>query len=258
MAARAIWKGIIRLGEERVPVKLYSGVEDRVVHFRLLHEPDGVPVVQRLVVPETGETVEYRDARRGYVTPEGDVVVLGREELDALEPAASRDIELLGFVPGGSIDHRWYDRAYFLGPDGSTKQYFALAAALAGSGREGVARWVMRKKEYRGALRLRDGYPVLITLRPAEEVIAASELEAPSGEKLNDKELGMAGQLLSILEAPFDPGEYRDEHRDRVMELIRAKSAGRKVPRARAPRKRPSADLAGALAASIEQERKRA
>jgi DNA end-binding protein Ku len=258
VAARAIWKAIMRLGEQRVPVKLYSGIEDQTVHFRLLHEPDSAPLEQRMVAVETGESVEYGNTERGAVTAEGQIVILRKEELKAIEPPPSRDIDVLGFLPRGAIDHRWYDRAYFLGPDGKTQEYYALCAALAEIEGEGLARWVMRKKEYRGALRLREGYPVLITLRPADEMVPAGELQPPGGENLSDKELGMAQQLLSMLEASFDPSEYRDEYRERVAELIEAKAQGKRIKRAPVARRQRPRDLAAALRASIEKERKRA
>lgn len=153
MAARAIWKGVIRFAEVRVPVKLYSAVEDRSVHFRLLHADDYTPVRQILVNPHTDEVEPYQKTYRGYPTHEGHWVMLRPEELSALEPEPSRDIEILRFLPPKAIDHRWYLRPYYLGPDGATDAYFALAAALEREGKEALARWVMRKKEYLGALR---------------------------------------------------------------------------------------------------------
>src|SRR5690606_30078365 len=175
--ARAMWKGILTIGEERIAVKLFAAVEDRTVRFRLLHEEDGVPVKQRLVEPESEEIVEYAETERAFLTPERDLVVLHRDELEALEPAASREIEILRFVPTAAVDERWYERPYFLGPDGDARELAALAAAMRETERIGIARWVMRKKEYRGALRVADdGVPMLIMLRSADEVIVASEL----------------------------------------------------------------------------------
>src|SRR5690606_16183198 len=131
VSARAIWKGVLRLEDVEVPVKLYSAVEDKRVSFRLLHREDGVPVKQVMVNPDTGKVVEYEDIQRGYVTPEGRIVRLDPSELDELEPEPSRDIEVLRFVPPDAIEHRWFERPYYLGPDGDADAYFALAAALA-------------------------------------------------------------------------------------------------------------------------------
>src|SRR5690606_22712598 len=148
---------------------------------------------------------EYEDIQRGYVTPEGRIVSLDPSELDELEPEPSRDIEVLRFVPPDAIEHRWFERPYYLGPDGNADAYFALAAALARVERVGVARWVMRAKEYQGALRLHEGYPMLVTLKHAEEVLPLEEFEPRSEKDLDEKQLKMARQLIQMLADDFEP-----------------------------------------------------
>lgn len=258
MAAQTMWKGAVRFGSVRVPVKLYAAVQDRDVHFRLLHRKDKVPVRQAMVDEERDEVVPYAEARRAYTTEDGDLVILNREDMDALEPEPSRDIEVLEFLPPAVIDHRWYLRPYYLGPDGSPGAYAALIEALERSGREGLVRWVMRKKDYVGALRLHQGYPMLISLRRAEEVMSVEELEAPKGRQLDKKELSMAHQLIEMLEAPFEPREYRDEYRERVLDLIETKRRGGSVKVVPLRRAEPSEDLSKALEASLQQERRSA
>lgn len=254
MAARAMWKGVIRFGDVSVPVKLFSGIEDRDVHFRLLHRKDKFPVKQAMVNPESGEIVPYAETKRAFVTDEGDLVMLERDELDALEPEKSRDIDILHFLPRHEIDHRWYDRPYYLGPDGASGDYFAMAAALEHAQMEGLAHWVMRNKEYIGALRVHAGYPMLMSLRHAEQVIPVESLEAPAGKPLDDRELSMARQLIAMLEAKFEPEKYRDEYRERVLEMLEAKQAGESIKVVPFRRREPSEDLARALEASLKQE----
>jgi DNA end-binding protein Ku len=257
--ARAVWKGVLRIGEESVPVKLYSAIErGESVSFRLLHEKDRVPVQGRMVNPRTGRQVATEDTKRGYVTDDGELVVLERAELDALAPEPARDIELLRFVPLDAVDPRWYDRPYFLGPDGEPGGYAALAAALAQRGVAGIARWVMRGQHYVGALRLEDGYPMLVTMRHAGELVDASALPKPGGRKLDEKELKMAQQLLRALAGEFDPTEWKDEHRERLLELIEAKARGKTIPIAERREKRTDADLAEALRRSLAAARKSA
>ena len=130
MAARAIWKGIVHLGTQSVPVELYSAVQEQSVHFRLLHKTDKAPVRQQLISSESGELIEYEDARKAYPLERGRMVMLEKEELEKLEPKDSRDIEITRFVNPDDIDHRWYERSYYLCPDGNSKAYFAAAAAL--------------------------------------------------------------------------------------------------------------------------------
>jgi DNA end-binding protein Ku len=252
-----MWKGVIRFEAIRVPVKLYGAVEDRNVHFRLLHRQDMEPVHQRLVNAETDEVVAREETRRAYVTEAGDRVLLAPEELEALEPEPSRDIEILSFLPAHVIDHRWYDRPYYLGPDEDSAELFALADALEAMQVEGLARWVMRNKSYVGALQLYQGYPMLMSLHHTEEVVPVEALKPPEGPALDKRELGMAHQLIEMMESEFQPQEYHDEFRERVLDMLAAKAQGKKVKK-RAPEPRePVMDLDQALEASIQQIRKR-
>ncbi len=252
MAARAIWKGVLRFGKTKLPVKLYSAVQDHTIHFRLLHKTDNAPVKQQMVDPETGEPVDFKDARKAFPVMRNRMVLIEKEELEKLEPKESRDIEIKRFVDPADIDHRWYERAYYLGPDGDSAAYFALAAALKKKNREAVARWVMRKKDYVGALHEHEGYLALIVLRYAEEVVDASALPRPEGRPLQKKEIEMGEQLVAALAGKFDPSQFRDAYRDRVMDLIRTKERGGKVKvKTFRPKKTDDSALAGALAASL-------
>jgi DNA end-binding protein Ku len=260
-SARAIWKGVVVVGSIKLPVKLYSAVTDRSIHFRLLHKTDKQPVKQRLVSSDTGQVVDYAEVRKAFPVTRGRMVVLEKEELEKLAPKDSRDIEVTRFVALDEIDPRWYDRAYYLGPDGNTKAYFAAAEALLRKKKEGIARWTMRDKNYVGALHAEDdGYLMLITLRHAEEIIAADALKPPAGRALQKREIDMAKQLLTALHGSFDPSEYRDHYRDRVMDLIEAKSKGRKpkVAAFRPKKAKKDEDIADVLAASLAGVKKRA
>jgi DNA end-binding protein Ku len=255
--ARAIWKGVIRFGDVAAPVKLYSAVQDRGVSFRMLDEETLHPVKQRMVNPVTGDVVPYDRIRRGYEVEEGVFVILDDEELDAVQPEKSRDIEVTRFLDPAVINHQWYDRPYHLGPDEDAEAYWALAAALDEAGVEGVARWAMRNKEYVGALRVEDGHLVLITLRRADEVIDASALEPPRGRAPEPQELKMAEQLVAALEDDFDPTAYRDEYRDRVLELVEAKAEGQTIEFRQPEKRRAAGDLAASLEASLEAVKER-
>ena len=117
MSARAIWKGAVVLGKSRVPVKLLSAVEESDVHFRLLHEKDQAPVSQRMVRPDTGEEVPREQIQKGYEVERGTFVTFDKEELAALQPPESRDIEVAQLVPRGSVGSYWYERPYWLAAD---------------------------------------------------------------------------------------------------------------------------------------------
>lgn len=259
MAARAMWKANLRLGDLELPVKLYAAVEDRKVHFNLLSPRTGERIRQRMVDPDSGEEVPAEEIRKGYEAEPGRFVVLDEKALEELRPEASRTIEVTRFVDRDEIDHRWYLRPYVLGPDDGARardDYFALAAVLAERGEEGVALWVMRNQAYAGSLHERDGYLFLVTLRSADEVIDADRLEPPAGEKPAKRETDMAERLVAAYEAEFEPEEYRDEYRAKLEELIAAKAEG-KAPKLRKLRpKKPPESLAGALEKSLAQARK--
>jgi len=256
MAARAMWKAELALGDEVLPVKLHAAAEDRGVHFRLLHARDRTPVRQQLVDPRTGEEVAREEVRRGLEVEAGVFVVLTDEELASLEPPASRRIEVARFVPAGALDPGWYRRPYLLGPDGDAEGYFALARALEASGRVGIARWVMRKQRHAGALAPRGRHLALIALHDASDVVAATELEAPDGPAVGAGERRLAEQLVAALDAPFEPETLRDEYRERVAALVEARAAGRSfaMPQEEAPA--PRADLAEALRESLKAAKK--
>jgi DNA end-binding protein Ku len=249
--ARAIWKGCIEFGSISVPIKLYSAVQDRKIHFRLLDRRTKKPVKQHMIRPDTGDVVEHAEAKRALELDRKSLVILDEEDIEKVEPPESRDIEILHFYKPEAITHQWFERPYWVGPNGNSKGYFALVAALEKEGREGLAHWVMRKKEYFGALRVEGEHLMLITLRNAEEVVEPGSLSAPAGRDLSAKEVAMAKQLVATMEGELDMTEYKDEYRERVLEFVKAKAAGKVIrfPKERA--RKASDDLASALERSL-------
>ncbi|MDO8827301.1 Ku protein [Methylophaga sp.] len=259
MAAHAIWKAVIQCGKYQVPVKLYSAIEDRNIRFRILSRKDKQPVKGAMVNPETGKIVPHDKTHRAYVAENGDRAILETTELDALEPEPSRNIETIAFLPAEQINHRWYDRPYYLGPDGNSKAYFAFIEAIESSAMHGLMRWVMRGKMYMGALRLHQGYPVLITLKHADEVVAIEDLVAPGGADLNPKELEMARQLIGMLADELDLSAFHDAYRERVLKLVESKAkGGPRLKLVKPSSKKPNNDLGSALQASLKSLKKSA
>ncbi|MDW7772100.1 MAG: Ku protein [Desulfobulbaceae bacterium] len=257
MALRALWKGIITFGNMSVPVKLYAGLEDRTVHFRLLHRKDHQPVSQKMVSKETGREVSGQSMRKGVATDRG-IVMLDEQELDELEPAASRKISIEWFVPPGVLGPQWYDRPYYLGPDGNEADYWNLYAAIGSKKVEGIGRWTMRGKEYIGVLRREMGCLVLITLRFAEQIIPPSRLNLPEFRNFEKEEMEMARQLVGMMAGDFKAGDYRDEYRQQLLQLIEAKKKGKKVKIGKPAGRNEPESLSGALQASLAAIRKKA
>jgi DNA end-binding protein Ku len=252
---RAMWKASLELGKLHIPVKLYGGVEERKIHFRLLHATDRVPVVQRMVDPVTGEEVSTEEIRRGIETEPGVFVVVDPDEIASAEPAASRAIEVTRVVPRDAIDIAWFERPYYLGPDGANADYFALAAVLAQGEQVGIARWVMRGNRYFGALAAHGDHLALIAMHAAHEVVTPDALAAPSGSVISASERDLGEQLIAALEGEFDPGQLRDEYRERIEKLIAAKRRGKRYAVKEAGPPRAGGDLGAALRKSLQAAR---
>ena len=151
MTARAMWKAELALGELKVPVKLYAAVRDTKVHFRLLHAADHAPIKQQMVDPESEQPVASADIKRAVAVDRGVYVVLTEEEQAALTPKPSRLISVEQVVATSAVDERWFDRPYFLGPDGDDEGYFARCrgareARRCGYRALGVAQQALRRR----------------------------------------------------------------------------------------------------------------
>ena len=228
--ARPIWNGAISFGLVSIPVKMYSATTSKTVRFNQIDAKTGARVRQQRVSEASGELVPYEQIVKGYELASGRYVTITDEELSALDPKASRTIDLLEFVDQTSIDPMFYDSAYYLGPDPATvKPYALLLKAMAEADKVGIARFVMRGREHLAALRPDDGVLLLSTMRYADEIRDTSEIESLdelSSTEVSDAELAMAQQLISSLDATFDPERFTDTYREKVLELIERKEAG--------------------------------
>jgi DNA end-binding protein Ku len=255
--ARAIWSGSISFGLLNVPVKLYSAVARRGIALREIRESDSARIKHRRVAEGTEEEVPYDKIIKAFEITPDNYVPLGKDEMAALAPNKSRSIEVEDFVDLGEIDPIYFDSPYYLGPaDGAEKAYSLLAAAMQASGKVAIARFVFRNKEHLAAIRPNDGVLTLTTMRFADEVVAAAELEdvLPSEKpKVAKKEQQMAEQLIASLSTRFDPSGYRDEYREQLLELIERKAEGKEIVRSEseAPQATKAPDLMAALEESI-------
>jgi DNA end-binding protein Ku len=255
VAARAIWQGTVVVQKMELGVKVYSAVVDRQIHFHLVHRPDRIRVQQRMVEAGTHTPVPLAETRKAFEAEPGLYIALGSEELERAVPEASRQIEVRRFVSTSAIDPQLFYRPYILGPaDDAAADYFALVHALDRKKKSGIARWVMRKHSYVGALITQKDLLMLVTLRHAGEIIPADELEPPEGRALEPKERDLAGKLVEALAGRFQPEAYHDQYQARVRELIDAKRAGKKLKPKRAPRRRREGSLADSLRASLKDE----
>jgi DNA end-binding protein Ku len=255
--ARSIWSGAISFGLVNVPVKLYSAVSRKTVRFHQLNGKTGHRIAQKRVDSDTNEEVSYDDIVKGYELTKESYVVITPDELDALDPEKTRTIDIEDFVDLSDIDPVFYDHPYYLVPDkGAAKAYGLLLNAMEESGKVAIARVVLRSKEQLVAIRPAPGNVLMMeTMIFADEVVDPEEIEdLPEAKELaaTDRELKMAHQLIDSLSSDFEPAKYRDEYREKVLELIERKAAGEEIavqPEAPQPKQVP--DLMAALEASL-------
>jgi DNA end-binding protein Ku len=253
---RSIWSGAISFGLVNVPVKLYSAVSRKTVRFNQLNEKTGNRIQQKRVDPETGDEVPYEQIVKGFELTRDRYVILTPEELDALDPERTRTINIEDFVDLVEIDPIYYDHPYYLVPDkGAAKAYGLLLGAMEEAGKVAIARVVIRSKEQLVAIRPSGDLLMMETMIFHDEVVPHDEIDdlpSASDLKVTDRELKMAQQLIDSLSSEFEPSRYRDEYRDKVLELIERKAQGEEIavqPEAPEPAKVP--DLMAALEASL-------
>jgi DNA end-binding protein Ku len=253
--ARSIWSGSISFGLVNVPVKVYTAVSRKTVHFHQLHDADQSRIQQKRVCSADGEEVPFESIVKGYELSPGRYVVIEAAELEALEASKTKTIDVERFVDPAEIDPILYDQPYYLTPvAGAAKAYRLMLEAMRESGKVAIGRVVLRQKGHVVALRPHGDVLTMETLVYADEVVDADTLDEAGGAEVEvaEKELTVARQLIEMLSGPFEAERYRDDYRDALLGLIERKVAGEEVSIAPAPAP-PAAvpDLMAALQASI-------
>lgn len=266
---RAMWTGSLSFGLVNVPVQVLSATRDMAVRFHQVRRAsDGVPAERITMkrVAEDGEEVAYAELGKGWELPDGDMLVLTQDDLDAAAPEKTKTIDVEQFVPQDEIDPILFDHPYWLLPfgegDGPLRAYRLLVDALKGRSEVGIGRIVLRNREQLVALRERDGLLSLTTMRFADEVrdpqdtgaIPGGEASAPAEEEIAD-----AVALIEEMTDDFAPDTYEDRHRQRLLDLVAEKQAKGSVviPEAEPepePQRAP-ADLMAALQESLNKAR---
>jgi DNA end-binding protein Ku len=257
---RPIWSGSISFGLVNVPVKLFSATSPKEVRFHMLHDKDGGRIQQKRVCSIDGEEVPWEHIIKGFEISKGRYVSVTREELSAFNPRATKTIEIEDFVELPQIDPIYYETTYYLLPDkGAAKPYALLIEAMKRVGRVGVAKFVLRTRQYLCAVRPLGKALALSTMLYADEVVALDDLEGLPEAKPGERELKMAEQLVESLSGEFDIHKYRDEYREQVLALLEKKAEGEEIvaePEA-AERRGKAVNLMDALQKSLAAARDR-
>jgi DNA end-binding protein Ku len=253
---RSIWNGTITFGLAVVPIKLYSATESKSVHFHEVHVTDGAPVEHRRICPKDDREVPADQIAKGYEVSEDEYVVLSKDEIKAAASDRGKIIHLEEFVAADEIDPVFFDKTYYVGARDDHEVYGVLVEALRRSGRAGIGRFAFHDREYLVALRaVDDAALALHTLRFADEVVPADDLELPKTRKPAANEIKMADRLVDLLERDFNPGDYDDTYRESVLDLIKTKAAGKEIDLSAQEEPAHGDDLGAALEASLSGAR---
>jgi len=226
---RAIWSGSISFGLVNVPVRMYSAIAEHKLHFHLVHESDQSPIGYLKICKLEDKPVPDEEIVKAFEFEPGEYVFLDDEDFEAARTEGYKTIEITDFVPYEQVDPIYFARTYYLGPEnGGEKVYSLLLRALEDSGLTGIAKFVMRDRQYLAALRPRDGVIALEQMYFADEVRSAADLKPAKGS-ISKEELAMAEQLIDNYAGDFKPKKYKDSYRDALCEIIRAKRSGKEV-----------------------------
>ena len=259
-----IWNGTLSFGLVAVPVRMVSATRDLDVHFHQVDAETGERIQVHRVCEADGGEVAWEDVGRGYDL-DGQLVTLTDEELDAAAPERTHTIEIEEFVDLDAIDPAQFDHSYYLVPasdsEGTTRAYRLLRDAMASSNQAAIGRVVLRSNEYLVAVREHDELLALTTMLFADEVRSDDEIDAiPTGSTGEPKrgEVAQAVKLIEAMTRDFDPGEYEDHYRERLLQLVESKRKNKraKLPKTEAPQVEPPPDLMAALKASLERTRR--
>lgn len=251
---RPMWKGMLSFGLVNVPVTLYKATRTSKISFNQLRNSD-YSRIQYKKVASDGVEVKADEIVKGYPVSADRYVIISKEDLEAIAPKASRIIEISDFVHLSEIDNRYYDNSYYLVPDQSAgKAYALLLRGMAEANVVGIARFVLRDKEYLAAIRPTEEVITLSTMLFADEVISTKELETylPTNVELSDKEMNMAKTLIDSLITSFDVTKYKNEYQKQVLEMIEKKAGNEEIVTTPADTAPYYSDLMAALEASMK------
>lgn len=258
---RSLWKGAVSFGLITIPVKLYGATEEKDVQFRQVHPVDGGRIRYKRVCEVCGEEVPYAEIGKGYDAGDGRTVVLDSDDLDDLPLPTARQVEIVQFTELAQVDPTYLDRAYFLEADGpGAKPYVLLREALAETGKVAIVKVALRSRESLALVRAQGDLLMLHTMLWPDE-LRDGTFAAPAAEvKASDAEVGMARMFIDQLSGDFDPGQFTDQYREALEQVVAAKLEGVALPapaEGAAPAQAEVVDLVAALKASVEAAKAR-
>ncbi len=253
---RAIWKGSISFGLVNIPIALYPATRKEELKFRLLRSTDHSPVNYKRVAEADGKEVPWDQIVKGYEYEKGKFVVLGDKDFQRVDLEAMQTVDIQDFVDLDEIDPMYFYKPYYLEPQkGGDKAYTLLREALSDGKKVGIAKVVIKTRQYLAGVKALKHALVLELMHFAEELSDAEKLNVPKQLELGKREKEMAKALVDSMTSKWDPENYHDDYRDALLEVIEEKvESGGKEIEEKPKEKRPSTkviDLVAVLQESL-------
>ncbi|HLU21357.1 MAG TPA: Ku protein [Bacillaceae bacterium] len=252
-----MWKGSISFGLVNIPIKLHAATEDKDIKFRSLHDKCHTPIKYEKMCPTCEKELDMKEIVKGYEVSKGKYVIVEDDELKALsEGGGEKAVEMIDFIKVSEIDPIYFNRSYYMSPDGGgAKAYGLLRRALIESEKAGLAKIMLRSKEQLAVIRVYEGVLLMETIHYPDEVRNVKEVpNIPASDEVSKKEIDTAILLIDQLTTTFEPEKYKDDYREKVIQLIESKTNGKEMVsvKEKEPAKQMT-DLMAALQASIDR-----
>jgi DNA end-binding protein Ku len=255
---RAIWKGSISFSLVNIPIALYPATRREELSFRLLRKSDLSPVNYKRVAEKDGKEVPWDQIVKGYEYEKGKYVVLKDEDFERVDLEATQTVDIRDFVNVDEIDPIFFYKPYYLEPQkGGDKAYALLRDALKESKKVGIAKVVIKTRQYLAGVKPEDGALVLELMHFADELADTGKLHLPKKVEVGKREMNMAKSLIDSMSAKWNPEKYHDDYREALMEVIEEKveAGGKEIEEKpkKAPKPTKVIDLVSVLQKSLEQ-----
>ena len=256
--ARAIWKGSISFGLVNIPIALYPATRREEFKFRLLRKSDLSPVSYKRVAEKDGKEVPWEQIVKGYEYENGKYVVLKDEDFERVDLEATQTVDIQDFVDQEEIDPIFFYKPYYLEPQkGGDKAYALLRDALKDSNKVGIAKVVIKTRQYLAGVKPEDGVLVLELMHFADELADPGKLHVPKKTEVGKREMNMAKSLIDSMSSKWNPEKYKDDYREALMEVIEEKveTGGKEIEEKPKKARKPTKviDLVSVLQKSLEQ-----
>ena len=256
--ARAIWKGNISFGLVNIPIALYPATRREELEFRLLRKSDLSPVNYKRVAKKDGREVPWDQIVKAYEYEKGKYVVLKDEDFERVDLEATQTVDIQDFVDQEEIDPMFFYKPYYLEPQkGGDKAYALLRDALKDSNKVGIAKVVIKTRQYLAGVKPEDGALVLELMHFADELADPQKLHVPKKLEIGKREMTMAKSLIDSMSSKWEPQKYKDDYREALMEVIEEKveAGGKEIEEKPKKALKPTKviDLVSVLKKSLEQ-----